>query len=247
MSLRPAAKNRILQSGFTLVEMAVVLVIIGILVGSFIGTISSRIDTTRLFETRDAMDDIRTVLYGYAMSQSPVRLPCPDFNNDGLEDFDVSGTDCFSYTQPGNLPWLTLGVARGDAWSSTYSYWVAKEYANKGGFDLAADAFGVARIEESLGGDKLSNNVAAVVYSHGKNQYGSIGVDNKPRSVVPANTPGIDYDHERENGDTDLVAPVLFISRPVTVETAAIVFDDIVIWISEYELKGKMVQAGALP
>ena len=35
------------QSGFTLVEIAVVLVLVGLLVGSFIGTFANRVDTTR--------------------------------------------------------------------------------------------------------------------------------------------------------------------------------------------------------
>jgi hypothetical protein len=87
--------------------------------------------------------------------------------------------------------------------------------------------------------------VAAVIFSHGNNQLGSIGLDNIARPAVPG--AGVQYEDERENTDVDAVAPVLFISRPVTSDDASIVFDDILIWISEYELKGRMVQAGALP
>jgi prepilin-type N-terminal cleavage/methylation domain-containing protein len=234
-----------LEKGFTLIELAVVLVIIGILIGSFIGTLGSRIDNTRRIEAQEALDDIRITLYGYAMSQSPVRLPCPDIDNDGLED--VTAGQCNALTTHGNLPWATLGVERGDAWASTYSYWVADEYSNLAGFNLTTNASNVGRIEDSTGGNLISNNVAAVIFSHGKNQYGSISVENDARPAVPANTAGSNYDDERENQDTDAAAPVLFISRPVTDENAAIVFDDILVWISEYELKGRMVQAGVLP
>jgi len=233
-----------LQKGFSLIELAIVLVIIGVLIGSFIGTLSSRIDSSRMIETRNALDDIRAALYGFAMSQSPVRLPCPDIDNDGVEDFIALTGKCNSLTTSGNLPWVTLGIERSDAWLSTYSYWAADEYSNKNtGFDLTTDATNVGRIENSSGGTLISNNVAAVIFSHGKNQYGSIGVDNVARSAAPA---GAEYDDERENLDVDS-GPVLFISRPVTDVGAAVVFDDILVWMSEFELKGKMVQAGVLP
>lgn len=234
--------NQQAQSGFSLIELAVVLVVVGILVGSFIGTLGSRLDVNRYVETRDRLEEIKTALYGYAMSQTPVRLPCPDTDNDGLEN--VVAGQCVVLTTPGNLPWLELGIPRGDSWASTYSYWVADEYSNTAGFTLATDATGVARIDDSNGGNTLSNNVAAVIFSHGKNQFGSIGLDDVARQAVPA---GAAYDDERENQDNDAVAPVIFIDRPVTDEDAAIIFDDVLIWMSEYELKGRMVQAGLLP
>jgi len=228
-----------------LVELAVVLVIIGVLLGSFIGTLGSRIDTQRRIETKDALADIRVALYGFALSQSPVRLPCPDIDNDGREDVLVSGA-CSVLTTPGNLPWVTLGLERSDAWSSTYSYWVADVYSNTAGFNLASNAGGVGQVKDSAAGNVISDNVAAVILSHGKNQYGSIGIDNNARASVPVNTASSNYDDERENLDVD-AAPVIFVSRSVTDGAAAVVFDDLLYWISEYELKGNMVRAGVLP
>jgi len=230
------------QKGFTLIELAIVLIIIGVLLGSFMGTLGSRIDNTKRAETRDDLDNIKLSLYGFAMSQSPVRLPCPDTTNDGKENL-VTGS-CANLTSPGNLPWRTLGISRGDVWASNYSYWVADEYSNAAGFVLATDAVGVGEIDDSAGGNTISENVAAVIFSHGKNLYGSIDVYNELRPGVPA---GAAYDDERENLDNDAVAPVLFISRPVADEAAATAYDDILIWIPEFELKGRMVQAGVLP
>ena len=230
------------QGGFTLIELAVVLVIIGVLLGSFLGTLGARIDNSRRAETLEALDKIKLSLYGFAMSQSPARLPCPDNDNDGLED--MAGASCATLTSPGNLPWATLGIGRGDAWGSTFSYWVADDYSNAAGFSLATDATGVAQVNDSIGGNVLSNNVAAVILSHGKNMYGSIDVNNVARSAVPA---GAAYDDERENLDADGAAPVLFISRSVASEEAITAYDDMLVWIAEFELKGNMVQAGVLP
>ncbi|MDT8282148.1 MAG: prepilin-type N-terminal cleavage/methylation domain-containing protein [Gammaproteobacteria bacterium] len=249
MSLIIEKNVRVSQAGFSLIELAVVLVIIGILISGFIGTLGSRIDSSRQIETREKLEKIKASLYGFAMAKlnppGVVRLPCPDVDNDGLEDLvPPAMTQCAVLTGHGNLPWRTLGIERGDAWSSTYSYWVTDEYSNMVGFTLATDGSGTGRVMDATAGNVLSGNVAAVIFSHGKNQSGSIGLDNVARNPVPA---GAQYLDERENTDTDAAAPVLFISRPVTGDDAPIIYDDILTWISEYELKGRMAQAGALP
>ena len=245
MSLKQPLRT---QSGFSLIELAIVLVIIGMLVGSILGTLGARIENTRISETKDALDEIKLALYGFAMSQTPVRLPCPDISNDGIEDFNpLTPTECASLEVAANLPWATLGIHRGDAWASTYSYWVADVYSRTTGFGLATDATGVAQIlDSSASASPLSDNVAAVIFSHGKNQYGSIGLDNAVRTNSPGGTA---YADEDENTDADSV----FVSRPVTTvgslteSTIPVVYDDILEWVSEYELKGIMVKSGVLP
>jgi len=123
---------------------------------------------------------------------------------------------------------------------------VADEYSNTAGFTAATNAAGVAEIRDSTAApvNVISDNVAAVIFSHGKNSFGSIDVYDTPRPAIPA---GAAYDNERENLDNDAAPPVVFISRPVASEGATTAYDDHLDWISEYELKGMMVQAGALP
>jgi len=240
--------NRTSQ-GFTLVEVAVVLVIVGVLVGSFIGTFANRIEVTRRGDTKKELDEIKLALLGYAYTNG--YLPCPDVSipPDGIEEIGVDRVTgrCVAGNTPGTLPWVTLGVGSADAWNIRYSYWVDRIYSddsgaaaawpNPGSVFVLLSADGTAVIQESVLGD-IATNVVAVVISHGKNTLGGINI-----SVVASAAAAAD-ELENTNNDGN------FVSRPpspVGATTAGGEFDDILIWISEYELKAKMVEAGVLP
>ena len=260
------------SKGFTLIELAVVLVIVGILAGSFITTLGSRIDVTRRAETIDKMDVIKQALYGYTMSNNFIHLPCPDcrnaacikdvinnFANDGIEDrvgpvCDVDVANAIAGELPiGNLPWQTLGLGSSDSWANRYSYWASDSVSdNTRSFMLSQPVppvplwntvWNTAQINTRVGAvvNALSTNAAVVIMSHGKNGYEANNIQNVANSAVPV--ANLD---EAENTDDDLI----FISRAQTdagVAAAVGEFDDILVWISEYELKAKMVEAGRLP
>ena len=169
------------QSGFTLVEIAVVLVIVGLLVGSFIGTFVSRVDATRRDNTKSELLDIKQVLIAYAFSQAPnVYLPCPDTDvpPDGFEN-RLAGA-CTPGGALGTLPWITLGLGREDAWATHYRYWVNDAYAINTGFDLASDdAGGGNATVQTRVNDVPANmvtNAVAVIFSHGKNSLGGLAL-----------------------------------------------------------------------
>jgi len=90
----------------------------------------------------------------------------------------------------------------------------------------------------------LAVNVVAVVFSHGKNTFGGRSVSDGLNPVIPV--ANVD---ELENIDNDGVNGI-FVECPPTTDdatTAGGEFDDILIWLTEYELKAKMVEAGVLP
>ncbi len=96
--------------GFTLIEIAVVLVIVGLLLGSFIGSLSQRIETTQRQNTKQQLDDIKTALLGFASAHG--RLPCPTTTTgSGLEQPVGGSTTTVSCTlQHGFIPGKTLGI-----------------------------------------------------------------------------------------------------------------------------------------
>ena len=258
MLTRGGAVSVACQRGFSLIELAVVLLIIGALIGSLVGTLGSRIERSRYVDSNEELDAIRIALYGYAASQGFTHLPCPDcrtascaaltagnFANDGLEDRDGAVCDTATDGSLGNLPWQTLGVGAQDPWGNRYSYWVSDTVA-----DNTATAFDLTSVINSAtvntrNGENiatLTNAAAAVVFSHGSNGYGAVSVDAVPQPAATA-------DDEVENTNNDNVFVSRSISRPgaMTAGGDDFEFDDVLIWLSEYELKGKMVQAGALP
>ena len=239
------------QTGFTLIELAIVLVIIGVLIGSFLGTLGSRIDTTRRAEAQEDLENIKSALLGYAFSSGGPYLPCPctadcalDAANPGLENRG-SGT-CTAGAAVGYLPWGTLGLKPADSWNTLYSYWVHPAFSNDSvgsEIDLADTGSGQVRTRNPAGTTTplVASNVVAVVFTHGKNTYGGLSVDGEPRPAIPAGN--ID---EMNNLDTNSE----FVSRSPTEVGASMPggeFDDIVFWISDYEIKARLVEAGMLP
>ncbi|MDT8452256.1 MAG: type II secretion system protein [Gammaproteobacteria bacterium] len=242
------ALNKINKNGFTLVELAIVLVIIGVLLGSFIGSLASRIEKTQYDETRKELNDIKAALIAYAFTFGV--LPCPDdptdIDSDGLSDGNGEKEPaCTGAGESGSLPWVTLGMGATDSWGNRYEYWAKSNFSNTASpFDLATSANGKIRTRSNDGTSTplLANNIVAVIYSRGKNGLGAVGSDSAFKSAVPLTG----HTDEKENEDGDK----FFVSRSPTYgddTTALEAFDDIVIWISEYELKAKMVETGKLP
>jgi prepilin-type N-terminal cleavage/methylation domain-containing protein len=242
------------QNGFTLIELAIVLVIVGVLIGSFIGTLGARIDTTRRAEAKADLEVIKTALLGYAFSSGGPYLPCPcttdcalDAAKPGLENREDNGS-CTAGAAVGYLPWGTLGLKPADSWNTLYRYWVDLGFSDDGSdagsvIDLADTGSGQVRTRGPDGTTTplVASNVVAVVFTQGKNAFGGLSVDGKPRLAIPVGN--VD---EMNNSDANSE----FISRPPTdvgASTPGGEFDDIVFWISDYEIKARLVEAGVLP
>ena len=224
--------------GFSLVELAIVLVIVSLLAGGMMMTLGSQFDQRNLSDTRQQLQDARDALLGFAVThrasadQLPY-LPCADTNNDGVEDRNADGS-CVS--AEGNLPWATLATAAQDAWGNRFRYRVAGSYSNsKNGFSLLTPAASLQVCDQAACTSLLASLLPAVIVSHGKNGFGATnaagGVNTAPSSVD---------EQQNSNGDNT------FVSHTPT-PPGANEFDDLVIWLSPNILYNRMIAAGRLP
>jgi prepilin-type N-terminal cleavage/methylation domain-containing protein len=117
--------------GFSLLEIAVVLLIISILVTAVGIPLATQIDQQRTLETTKQLESIKEALYGYALANG--RLPCPatdgtiygTASSNGLEAFAVGGTifngNCSVFV--GFIPSATLGLSPIDAGGFSVDAW----------------------------------------------------------------------------------------------------------------------------
>ncbi len=141
------------SAGFTLAEMAIVLVIVGLLVASVLSTVKTQLEARNIRETQNRLDQIKDALIGYAQANG--RLPCPadgtlatGATGAGLEEVVAAASDtCKPGTKYRVLPWATLGVTETDVWGRRFSYWVDQDFADSYAqtvIDAAAGSWGCA-------------------------------------------------------------------------------------------------------
>lgn len=259
------------QKGFTLIEIAVVLVIVGLLVGSFIGSISNRIETTRRDSTSNQLEDIKEAIIGHAIANG--RLPCPTTTTGQGREQPAGGGVCT--WQHGFIPGLTLGLSGHynrdglltDSWGNPIRYSVST--ADASAFTTAPGAGGMADIgmaalspdmvicagdsttaTDCTGGPaKLTEEAPFIVLSLGKDgrDFAAAAAPNSDQgenageTVVAANAAG-------ENIAYTVGGNRVFVSKSYSEEAStAGRFDDIVVWMSKYILYSRMMEAGQLP
>ena len=116
--------------GFSLLEMAIVLLIISLLLFSFIQPLSLQREIQQVQDNENSLEEIRQALIVYAITQN--RLPCPDLDvlNDGNEGLENRKIDNTCSQQYGFLPWAELGMPRFDPWGQRYLYRVDSAFSS---------------------------------------------------------------------------------------------------------------------
>ena len=99
--------NRInMQRGFSLIELAIVLVVVGLLIGYLILPLGMQRENRNIAEARAKLQEIEEALYGFAIANN--RLPCPTTPGQNGQEVGGGGADCG--TNRGFVPSNTLGI-----------------------------------------------------------------------------------------------------------------------------------------
>jgi prepilin-type N-terminal cleavage/methylation domain-containing protein len=232
--------------GFTLVELAIVLLIVGLLLGSLVSPLSAQLDQRNYNETQQQINEIREALIGFAVTNG--RLPRPATSvTDGTENPVLCASDaaCTFF-----IPWTTLGVKKTDAWNKMLRYSVTPAYAAAVPFTMNTAGSKKVQTRDSAGAlSYLIGSAAAcapppatpcapaVIYSAGKSNWGF----SEDGTALP--------DGSATNADEDInaAATTIFFSRNQSTVPIGGEFDDIVVWVPPYVLMNRMVTAGRLP
>lgn len=224
--------------GFTLVELAVVLLIIGLLLGGLLMPLSTQIEQRERREVAEQLDDIKQALLGYAVING--NLPCPTRISDPTDpDYGTPGSG--NCEADGILPWKVLGVSETDPWGSPrksntdswrghWHYRVDDNFTNN--FDLSSTPNNDLTVEKNVGGSSTTltatgdNTPVFIVYSTGPNT--SADGENADSALIeyddtPNDDPIFEGGEPREN------------------------FDDIVVWMTRPILFSTMLSARKLP
>ena len=241
--------------GFSLIEMSIVLVIIGLLLGGLLLPLSTQQEIKNIKQTQQIIDDTLVAIYGYVYINEYV--PCPDTDGDGLEDFGAaavcaalpdSPANCCA-AQQGDIPWQTLGSTNGDSFrGNQLAYRVDQQYQQRSALTLATTvcnpAVPVAAASMRVCTDgssavsciasSITTSAGIAVWSYGKNGWGATNAQGSANAA-----PTSAFELENTDDDDNLV-------RAVRTEDSSSVgeFDDIVSFISHETFCAKMVDAG---
>ena len=226
------------DKGFSLVELAVVLVIVGLLASGLMLSLGTQRETATTQEAQRQLENIREAVIGFALANG--RLPCPALSTLANTDSNAGRENCT--LQHGVVPWATLGLPEVDPWGNRFSYCASQKFTTppsggaQAGFTLTTgspnadppDNAGTANVIS--GGANVASDLPGVIISHGQR---SAGAFTPSGSQIPRTT-----GDEDENADTDFT----FVAHAPTPT-----FDDQLIWIVPAILKSRMVAAGKLP
>ncbi|MGV8990202.1 MAG: type II secretion system protein [Thiobacillus sp.] len=239
------------QRGFSLIELAIVLVIVTLLIGGLAVPLSAQIQARRIAETNKTMEEAREAIMGYAMTHSvdhdsdpttPPRpyLPCPDSDGDGIENRDAASGNCTQ--DAGWFPWVTLGTAAQDAWGNRLRYASQPELTNSlAGFSNSTTPpptgwYNVCSSQTCTPVD-VAADVPVVLISHGPNGWGARNIN----SNTLANPTGA---NEIKNLDADN----RYVSRaPVKPDDPSGEFDDLTNWLAFNLIINRVCPAGGCP
>ena len=252
--------NRI--NGFTLIEMAVVLLIVTLLLGGLLVPLSTQIEQRKMSETQKLLEDAKEALVGFTLANG--RLPCPaSANSNGQESFAAGGSaidgNCSNFFD-GFLPAATLGFSPVDSNGYAIDGWglpqnwiryaIARTTVNGIPFPFTqTDGMKSATMSGISNADLLY--ICASAPTATTTCGAATTLTNKAIFVVysvgkNAATGGTGSDEAANPNPSSPNNDRVFVSHTQSA-MAGNEFDDLVTWLSPNILFNRMVAAGRLP
>ena len=257
--------------GFTLVELAVVLAIVGLLLGSLMYTLSAQSEQRAREQTQRSLEQAREALLGFAVANG--RLPCPATAASNGAELPAGGGDCNSYD--GFLPAVTVGFQPVDsdgfaidAWNNRIRYAVTRNLnaATCAGTSSVPHFTVTATLKQNGISCLPHPNELLVCKSSTGAVAGSCGAaDNHLTNAAPSGTvvailfsTGKNFANApsaaaataagRADEAANLDGNTVFVSHTLAPSGAAGgEFDDMLVWVPVGVFYGRLVGAGVLP
>ena len=227
------------QHGFSLLEMAIVLIIVGVMISGIFLPLTKHRELSDYAETQLRLKEIKESLIGYAIING--RLPCPTSETNPINLLRYGSADPVCSlandfpgmpleSKAGVLPWKDLGVHEVDAWGIPRSdksdlwtgYWmyrVANEFTSAFSLSTLTSASNIQVVKaDGSSLTSMTEPAVAVICSTGKNKIA-----------------------DGHNASFETVNPVY------QSDAFSNAFDDVCVWITRPMLFYRMVQAGKLP
>ncbi len=209
------------NSGFTLIEVAIVLLIGGILLSSASALLLTYMKKVQISTTEKRLEAIQDAMQLFLNLNG--RYPCPADPADGLDTADfgveqpIGGVSCTTPTTAGrggrnivygSIPVRTLNLPDdfiGDAWGGRFSYAVTKALAETGTFNRTEGAITIVDrnnnpvVRDPADAAADPGVVQYTIVSHGKNNSGATSLDGQQ---ISACVPAVQEGENCNNDDT---------------------------------------------
>ncbi len=184
--MRDRHPSSISQQGFTLIELAIVLIIISFLIGSVLATGSSRTGFARIKQTQDKIGIIEEALAAYVTLNG--RLPCPASGTQQRKDGGGNPDPLFGLSEAppcaatlvagqgihyGVVPVRALNLADEfmfDGWGRRFTYAVDTDFITSQLFEITN--VGSITINDNNGNTRTTQAVVTFI-SHGPTGFGA--------------------------------------------------------------------------
>lgn len=261
------------QSGFTLVELAIVLFVVALMLGGMLLPLAGQQDIRNYGDTQKILAEARDALVGFAMAND--RLPCPATGPNGVEDPVGGSTALIPCTNPygGFLPAATLGLSpvdaegyRLDGWGGETVHRLRYAVTNNSTSALRDNAFttklgmknafitvsgvtsiGMPALEPDLQICSTGTNITtATINSAACGTGKSLATDAVAvvYSLGKNAGPGGTSDDEKHNPNPQTAVAA---DRAFVNAPQGPTFDDQMLWLSKSTLFNRLVAAGRLP